>query len=380
MSSLATHSLAQSGAGYRVLSGPAALSQVEHTYRYLWARTDPVPPTLDFDWVRAWWHLHRREGDLFLVQVEQDGLPIGLAPLYVRRREASARGALRAVCFLGTGERDEDEVYGTNNGWLALPQHQNQVTRAVAAALRRHADDWDRLWLANVASPALAEDLHADLDDALEATTISEASNWIVEVPATLDDYYAAIPKKKQRTKLRAVIKKADAAGVTLSRAQDPETALAMFDELVELHDRHWKARGERGACASPVFRQFHREVIPTLCRQQRLWMIRMATDDRLLGVRYLIQAGDRLYGYLSGFDGEDRSLAPGILSTLKLIEQGPESGIRAIDLLAGDYGYKHRIANRQLPLKTLEGFGRTSAARAFLGLRRLKQRLTADD
>jgi len=370
---------ANSSGGFRVLRGPGALGDLEHLYRYLWARTDPMPPMLDFDWVRTWWDLHAREGSLFIVQLERDGRPVALAPLYIRRREATTRGFLKTVCFLGTGENAAEEVYGTNNGWLGAAEHHADMTVAVAQALQQHRGAWDRLWLANFAPDAgIAGRLQTQLGESLTTADVRSSCNWVVDVPTSLADYFAAIPKPKLRTKLRAVLKKADQAEVVMRRAESADDALSMFDELIHLHTRQWRERGDTGACSSPVFREFHRQMIATYARQGRLWLFRFSVGDQLVAVRYLLQAGRRLYGYLSGIAMEHRGHAPGILSTLRLLEMGPDVGIDSIDLLAGDYGYKHRLATRKLPIATLDAYGRTPAARAWLALRQVRQRIRA--
>jgi CelD/BcsL family acetyltransferase involved in cellulose biosynthesis len=367
--------------GYRVLSGARALDDIEHLYRYLWARTDPLPPMQDFDWARQWWDLHAAEGELFIVQVEDRGRPVALVPLYVRGREASARGVLRTMCFIGTGEDALEEVYGTNNGWLGAPEYQAATTRMVAQALRQHAAEWDRIWLANFAPDAhLAGELQEQLADVVTASEVSESCNWIVDMPPTLDDFYAGIPKAKLRTKFRAVLRKASKAGVTMQRAESAPEALAMFDDLVRLHTARWEARGEKGGCSSPVFLDFHRRMLAIYARQGRLWLLRTEVDGNVIAVRYLLQAGRILYDYLGGIDDAHRAHAPGVLSSLHLIEMAPALGIDALDLLAGDYGYKHRMATRQMPLTTFDAIGRTLAGRAFASVRHVRRKLRRVD
>ncbi len=361
----------------RVLRGPDALADAEHHYRYLWSRTDPMPPMLEYAWARTWWDLHADEGELFLVLAEIDRQPVGMAPLYIRGRERGVRGALRTMCFLGTGEPAAEEVYGTNNGWLAAPEHQTLISDAVVDALREHRSEWDRVWLANIAPDArIASDVETGLQDDLLSSEITETCNWIVDVPATLDDYYARIPETKLRTKLRAVLKRADKAGVEVERARSVGRALEMFEELIEIHTRQWEGRGHAGACSSPVFREFHRRMIAYFAQQDLLWMLRSTVGEQTIAVRYGFHTGRTFYDYIGGIDQELRRHAPGIMTTLRLVEQGPEVGFDALDLLAGDYGYKHRVSNRQLPLVTLEGYGKTPAARAFVALRTMRDRV----
>src|SRR5438552_17232310 len=93
-----------------VLDDADALDSVEDVWNRLWAVTRPLPPMLEYRWVRTWWEIHRRAGKLLIViLIDGDGQARGLAPLYLRRDCADPLRLLRTVHFLGTGEREADE-------------------------------------------------------------------------------------------------------------------------------------------------------------------------------------------------------------------------------------------------------------------------------
>lgn len=359
----------------RVLRGRGDLDEAENIYRHLWSQTATPPPTLDFDWVRAWWNLHHQEGRLFLVVVESGGRPLALAPLYTRHREASGRGLLRTVYFLGTGENDADEVFGTNTGWLGAAQHHGELTQAVGAALRTHRRAWDRLWLINMAPDVgLAEDLTRALGATLLTAEHNTSCNWVIDLPESLDAYIAGVAKGKTRTNLRRVLSRAQKAGLEYEWITAAEPALAAFEELAGLHSRQWEARGKAGACASDVFCAFQREMLARYAGLDRLWLLRVTYQGRPVVVRYDIAAGGRLYGYITGVDPEFSQFHGGTLSLLKAIERATARGFESLDMLSGDYGYKHRLASRQMPIATLEAYGRTVASRVWLALRGLRR------
>ena len=360
---------------HRVFRGQEALTRAEHTYRYLWQRTQPAPPTLDFDWVATWWDLHGTEGDPFLVQLERDGKAVAMAPLYIRRRELSRRGALRSVCFLGTGEDDADEVYGTNTSWLGAAEHARAMTRSVASALLEHRGAWDRLWLSNVIPGAcLVEELAADLGNHVLQRTTSTTDNWIIANPgSSIDDYIGGLGKSKLRTRMRSILKRAERDALSCRWITDADEALAAYDQLAELHTRQWEARGKDGACRSPIFTEFQRRMIKIRARQGRLWMQRIGMAGEPIVVSLDIPAGDCLYTYLAGIDMDRGKYAPGILSLLNSVRRATEMGLRRIDMLAGEYGYKSRLTSETMPLTTLEVYAKSPAARAWLSLRRLR-------
>src|SRR5204862_7983667 len=97
---------------------------------------------LEYRWVRTWWEIHRRDCRLLIViAVDDAGQPIGLAPLYLRRDTRDPVRLLRTVHFLGTGEREADEIASEYLGWLGPPKVIDTMTALVGQVLRDHADD-----------------------------------------------------------------------------------------------------------------------------------------------------------------------------------------------------------------------------------------------
>ena len=309
-----------------------------------------------------------------------DDSPLGIAPLYVRRRGRSLTRSLRAVMFLGTGEPEQEEVCGEANGWLCAPEHVGAVSSAVAAALRAHARGWERVELRHFGSPtsdveAVVGRLRPVLADAATRTFATRRA-----VVASLPEFVGCQPSRTRRERFRRLLRRADEAGVRLVRAATAGQALSMFDELVALHQRSWRARGQPGACGSRVFREFHRRVIAREGAAGRLWLfgLRLA-DGRWAGLHYDIVAGDTLYYYLSGIDYEAAGhLSPGKLLLLHAIDMAAGAGLRRLDLMGGDYRFKRELATEAAHTVTFEGVSRSPLPRAWQTLRRLKRRMVS--
>ena len=345
----------------------------------LWARTRPVPPMLEWSWVQAWWQQHRDEGRLLVLVVNgPDGRPLGLAPLYVRDEGLKdPKRCLRTVAFLGTGEREQDEVTGEYTTWLAAPADLPAVSDQVAAYLQTIRGDWDRLRLERM-SP------QSGIMDQLETLLRDEALNVEHEaVPAfrspvlPLEEWLAALPSSNFRHRCRRALRAGRDEGVQFVRAREPGECKQMFGVLRELHQQRWQGRGERGVFSSPVFTRFHENILDSYLREQRVWMVGEKHGDRWLAVRYLLRAGDRLYDYLSGVDtGTSTALAPGLLLHLHTIDACAADRIAWYDLMAGDYDYKRKLGTDENALPTLDLFARTVRSRLWLTARDLRRNL----
>jgi CelD/BcsL family acetyltransferase involved in cellulose biosynthesis len=343
----------------------------------LWQATRPLPPMLEYRWVRTWWQLNRRHGKLLLILALDDACqPIGLAPLYLRRDTHDPTRLLRTVHFLGTGEREADEIVSEYLGWLAPPEAVERVTQLVGQVLRERADSWDRIHLHNLGSE---QDLHLRLPRELsvgtqQMTVVPRPTFRIAVRPA--EEYIAGLGSANFRHRCRRALRAGEEAGVELVTATRPEQAREMFAALTELHQRRWSERGHPGAFGSQVFRDFHAQLMPSYVADGTGWLAGLRQGDRWLGVRYHLRAGDRVFDYVSGIELDTPSaLGPGLLLTLHGLDWCARNGVRTYDLLGGDYEYKRKLATDSDQLFELDVFGGSLAAQLFLAARRLRSR-----
>ncbi len=357
------------------------LDRIEGIWRELWARTEPVPPMLQFDWIRQWWRLHRDEGRLFVLLIFDDRRqPLGLAPLYLRDEGLShPERCLRTVGFLGTGEAEGDEVTGEYTTWLGPPAAMPIVTRGLLARLADTRGAWDRLRLDCLWPEA---DIHGALLRALGADAahaeISSRPSFRSSV-RPLDGYLRALPSANFRHRCRRALREGDEQGLQLVRAGNAAEGAEMFEALVHLHQRRWRRRGEPGAFASSVFSGFQWALLDRHLASGAAWLVGLRQGERWLAVRYLLQAGGRLYDYLSGVDTEaSPALAPGLLLHLQTMAAAAAAGVTVYDLMAGEADYKRHLALEVTEVPTLDVFAPTMRARLWLAARNLRRRLAS--
>jgi CelD/BcsL family acetyltransferase involved in cellulose biosynthesis len=361
-----------------VIDHPEALDGLADTWSRLWAATRPQSPMLERRWVNRWWHLHRRDGRLLLIALtDGEGRVQGLAPLYLRRDLGDPRRLLRTIHFLGTGEREADEVAAEYLGWLAPPELVPALTAAVAQVLGQRAGSWDRLQLVN-SSPE--QNLPAQLGEALAplrlaASVRSRPSFRIAVQPA--ERYVAELTSSSFRHRCRRALRAGSEAGVQLVTATTPAEVEALNQALVDLHQRRWQARGQAGVFGSAVFREFHGHLLPAYVSDGTAWLVGLRLGERWLAARYHLRVQDTVYDYLSGVDTEaPAALGPGLLLTLHALDWCAGNRINTYDLLAGDYDYKRKLATGSGSLVDLDLFATTLSARVWLAARRLKERM----
>lgn len=316
---------------------------------------------MSWAWTDSWLaHYGDVVGHRFVV-AERDGEPRGIALL-----SSGARSPLRPrTLHLGTaGEPRGTGVFVEGNRLLAVPEERAAFAGLVADAIEADSG-WDRLMLDGV-PPEDAEPL---LERWPQATV---RYDHCPVTDLTGDDVLAALSSSRRR-RLRATLR---AFGpLTLDWASDATEASAILEELIDLHQRHWQARGEPGAFASPRFAAFHRDAIRRLVPQGNAAIVRVRRGSETVGCLYGLVAGTRLLFYQGGLRSyDDNRLRSGQASHLLFMEACRERGLTTYDFLAPATRYKLELATDTATLAWAEVDRTRWRTRASQGARRLRR------
>jgi CelD/BcsL family acetyltransferase involved in cellulose biosynthesis len=134
---------------------------------------------------------------------------------------------------------------------------------------------------------------------------------------------------------------------IWLEPAGSVEAAHAMLEQMAELHQTTWRARGKQGSFALPFFRRFHRELIASGVPRREVALLRISCGKTVIGVLYNFVWHKRMSAYQSGFAyHDDESHAkPGLTCHHAAIRLGLQQGMDIYDFLAGGDRYKRSLA-----------------------------------
>lgn len=296
---------------------------------------------LSWPWIENW------------LDVLPPDVPLQLA---VIRAKASTRaafflGARRAwrhfflrsrMRFLNcTGVDDYDDVVIEYNTWLAT-----DATLTLRAVLELLPGEWDEFVM-----PAL--DISAPPGDRLVALGPYRIQ---VEgrVPCAVVDLarvrtegdYLKLLSGNVRSQLRRTARQyAEQGPLVLEIPATLDGALALFDDLLQLHESTWRARGKPGAF-SPFVRTFHDRLIRRRFGSGEVQLLRLLAGRDTVGCLYNFVWDGVVYFYQSGirYQGDGR-LKPGMLCHVEAVRHNAAAGHRLYDLLAGDSQYKRALA-----------------------------------
>jgi CelD/BcsL family acetyltransferase involved in cellulose biosynthesis len=173
----------------------------------------------------------------------------------------------------------------------------------------------------------------------------------ILELPATYDEYLAALPSKLRheiRRKERRLA--AEFGGFTVAFAT-PETLPEMYDRFIELHRM---SEGPKGKFMHAGMEIFFRRLGEALLPSHVFHLGFVEIDGE--GAAGVIGFGfkDTFSLYNSAFDRKYAQWSPGMVLIADTIRRSIEDGRHVYDLLKGDPEYKSRFGPVPIPVHRL--------------------------
>jgi CelD/BcsL family acetyltransferase involved in cellulose biosynthesis len=286
-----------------------------------------------------------RFSDPVLVEATEDGRTVALALCNrVRRRFGPSD------LFLGeSGQAELDCPYIEQNGVLA---EAGRVEDLTVACLRAVAPRY-RLILSGIGEPALAAVRRAA---DLVCTVRTQLSPYALVRPAGGD--YLLRRSANTRQQIRRSARLYERAGaIVTERAETVPGALRMLDEMADLHQAAWTARGQPGSFAISFFRRFHAALIAEGLPRGEVALLRVSCGDATIGVLHNFTFRSQMYAYQSGFDygGGNAAAKPGLTCHHAAIGHAADQGIDMYDFLAGEDRYKFSLSDDAYPLHWVE-------------------------
>lgn len=240
------------------------------------------------------------------------------------------------------GEPDEHAVCIEFNTLLARPEDRDDFCREIQHTVLRRSDCDAISW--NGFDPA-------DLPAGFAGT-----GDWQTRLkPAFYFDL-----KKVRETHVEPISLLGDSTrkgirqnlrGADDLRVEWSETAEQLdefYNELVGFHQTRWQSAGEPGSFASPVFCDFHRELLHRLVPQNKAAVVRVRINGKTVGCTLLYIDQNRALVYQGGWSGDSGLKSPGLVNDYCCLTECLRRGFDAYDFMAGDSIHKRRMTTDQ--------------------------------
>ena len=323
----------------------SARDDVLRTWREIERRLPACPLACSADWTETWLAHYGPLVPHRFVLIHRGASPVAAA---VVARGAADRDGMMPVrtWHIGTaGEPDAHSICVEYNSLLCDPNERGAVWRELLAWFDRR-DDWDE-----IRCDGFADDELADFVDHVPAWRLVRKPARYVDLDEVrrsgrdLLQIFGDSTRKGLRQKLRHY------DGAVVEWAESVNHATDIFAELIRLHQERWQADGQPGCYASPVFTEFHRELLERLVPQGRMALFRVRHRGVAIGCSQLLIDRNRVLVYQGGRLAGEAKHSPGLVTDYLAMGEALQRGYSAYDFLAGDSVHKQRLSTHAADL-----------------------------
>ena len=297
-----------------------------------------------YNWNRLWWEYYGGNAKLHIIVVRVAGKVKAIAPMYRSTTVFLRICKINTLRFIGTGgDTSPDDL-----DVLCVDDMKEQVIGLIYDDLLQdgHAGC---IQLNDVASDSvLAHVINSKAQQHRWYSSIYRVQKRLVDtLPASVGEFEKNLSRnaRKQRKRRRQQLYAAGDAQFEFCRT--PDEVNKALDELTRLHTLRHASKGSSGSFHSSTYCDFHRKVMLSALKRDRLRLLVLRLDGKTVGVEYAFLCNGVLSFFQTGFDPEYQHLSPGHLLMMHIIDHAINEGATHIDLLKGRYEYKSTYAKQ---------------------------------
>lgn len=300
-------------------------------------------------WIGAWLSQLPETSRLYLLEVFDGERLIGLAVFGARTLSRHGFVRSRALLLHETGSPEMDRMTIEYNSILAETGREGEVVIAGVDGVGNAEFACDELMVSGVEAGAFEMWGRAVRGKRWRIVPNRESNCYFVDLDALRKrggDYLAQLSANTRQQVRRSMKAYEKSGSLELSVASSAETAVEYLHALQQLHDAHWRGRGEGGAFPSQFTRNFHDRLVRDAAARGELQMLRVTAGDEVVGLLYNFVRDGHVYFYQSGLKyTEDPKLRPGLVCHYLAVMHNLNAGNRIYDFLAGGQRYKQSLA-----------------------------------
>jgi len=300
---------------------------------------------LTWGWIEAWLKGLPSDCKVYFVETKQDEKTVLAFFVGTRILLRSGCFKIRQICLNVSGHDEYDNIWMEYNGFLYGDGYKNYDLMKI---LKTIPISWDEVYL-----PGLDQTIFPGKG----ITSLASPFRYI-EDELTVSPYvdlkkvrqaggnYLSLPSGNSRSQIRRSFRILGKIGsVELEVANSLERAFEIYQEMTDLHQETWQARGEPGAFSSRLFCRFHERLINNRFDKGEIQLLRIHVTGRTIGCLYSFLWRGLIYFYQSGFNYRlGKKVQPGLISHVMAVEYNASQGHDVYDFLAGDARYKRTL------------------------------------
>lgn len=319
--------------------------------RSVWQSLLAVTPGADFfrslDWLEVYWRHYGDEQRLRVLVVSEDGLPVGIVPLVVRRERFKV-GSLRVLTY---PMNDWGSFYGP------IGPDPHLILKAALGYLKSCRRDWD---LFELRWMDIAEDEHDWIAETMHELRFAAQKRIhtqipIIEINETWDEYWSS-RKSNWRNNCRRNEKKMQKLGELRhvryrpqgSQAGEDDPRWDLYDECEQIAMASWQGtKGSGTTMSDDSIRAFLRDMHSVAVKSGSVDVNLLMVNDQKAAFSYNYFYQGCVSGLRLGFDPQFRDAGAGTILSWRMIRDSFERGDHTFDFLPGSLGVKRNWQTR---------------------------------
>jgi hypothetical protein len=304
---------------------------------------------LSWGWLDTWINsLRNRNVQIVLVAIYNSNNPV--CAFFIGSQKIKRRMLIRSRCkFLNsTGNNEYDDICTEFNSILC----KKDFFMTLEDIIRFIPDPWDEILLPGLDLgnfPNLYDDkildkykIIIDEDEAAAYVRLKDVRNS--------PNGYIALLGQNTRATIRKSYRIYEKYGkITQCDSKDIVSAMKIYDELVQLHQKTWTSRGYPGSFASEYFYDFHKQLIQKRFSYGEVQLVKITAGSETLGCLYNFISKGTVYFYQSGINYDfERAAKPGFVCFSEVINYNASLNHLFFNFMGGGYEYKRRLANNE--------------------------------
>ena len=309
---------------------------------------------MTFAWCKVWWRHYGARRELRIVAVRSRGELVGVLPFFIDKL-ATPLGRARVAKLVGSDftlavieplvQPDlASEAFALTIKQLFEDDHVDMVHLGPCSGTAAHVSAV-RAAASSVDAGRIVRDREAG------SHTVFEMS------PDGFDGYLKSLSRNERSNYRRKLNKLNNSFALEVDVVREGPALEREFGAFIEMHQAQWKAVNKLGHFGDwPGSREYSWDLVRSLAASDRVRLIRMLADDRVVVYSWCFALGGTYYWRLPSrlFGEEWDQFALGRVGVVKMIELAHGDGATAIEAGIGSYGYKDNLNAQTHPLHSI--------------------------
>lgn len=291
---------------------------------------------LTHEWLSTWWRHFGEEKKLNILLIEKQGQVIGIIPL-MRTEYRIGLLRVRALETIGSEYCNYVGLVRSGNGEEAITTlvaylEDELVKNRLVLLLDLVPEDSKILALLRSGSHLLLENLASQE----RVTTLAP----YVALPATWDEYYHSLGRKRRQKLRRASQSLQEAHSVQFQECNE-DNLKYMLSEFFDLHQKRWSFVNTDRWFSDPRMRAFYEDIATQFIKKGWLHFSSLNIDGKMANAQYGYIYNHKFYAVMAARDTRYSEYSIGHLHDKFLIEEMIGRQLKEFDYSRGDEPYK---------------------------------------